>query len=62
MLFKWVIKWVREPSFWMNNKGTINGGPEPRNMSMPEKGALLVHQCEVIRKSLAGLNWALCNV
>lgn len=62
MLLIRVIKWVRDPSFWINHKGTINSGPEPRNMSMPEKGALLVLQCEVIRKCLAGLNWALCNV
>jgi hypothetical protein len=62
MLFMWVRKWVGDTSFWINHEGTINSGPEPRNMSMPKKGALLVHQCEIIRKSLAGLNWALCNV
>ena len=27
-------------------------GAKPRNMSMPEKGSLLIHQCELIRKPL----------
>jgi len=62
MLLIWVLKWVRDPRLWIYHKGTIKSSPEPRNMSMPEKGALLIHQCELIRKSLARLNWTLCDV
>ncbi len=62
MLFMWVLKWVGDPRLWIYYKGTIKSGPEPRNMSMPEKGTLLLHQCELIRKSLASLNWTLCDV
>lgn len=62
MLFKRVLKWVRYSSFWINHEGTIYCCPQPRKVSVPEKGTLLVHQCELIRKRLASLNWTLGNV
>lgn len=59
MLFIRVLERVRDPSLGKHNKSTIKGGPKPRNMSMPKKGALLLNQCEFICESLPWLYRAL---
>lgn len=62
MLLVRVLEWVRDPCLRVHNNGTINSGPEPGNMSMPEKGALLLHQCELICESLTSLDGTLGNI
>ena len=62
MLFVRVLERVRDPRLRIHNNGTINSGPKPRNVGMPEKVALLLHQCELICESLASLDGTLSNV
>lgn len=62
MLFIGELERVRNTLLRVNNNGTINSGSKPRNMSVPEKCALLLYQSELIREVLSSLYGALCNV
>lgn len=53
---------VGHTGFRVNDEGAINGCPEPRDVGVPEKGALLLNQGELVAERLPGLDRALCHV
>lgn len=62
MLLIGKLKRVRDSGLGIHNNGTVNGASKPRNVSMPEKGALLLKHCELVRESLSRLNWTLGDI
>lgn len=53
---------VWNADFRVDDEGAVDSCPEPVDMGMPEKGALLLNQSELIGERLPGLNGALCDV
>lgn len=62
MLLVGIRKRVRNAGFWVDDQGSVNSCPEPRYMSVPKEGALLLNHGELIGEGLAGLNGALCHI
>lgn len=55
-------KGVWNAGFGVDDEGAVDSCSEPGEMGMPEKGALLLNQGELVGEGLAGLNGALCDV
>ena len=53
---------VWNTTFWQDDYGTVDGGSQPEDVSMPPEGSPLASECEVVHINLSGLNWTLCYV
>ena len=55
-------KWIRDSKLGQNNDCAIESGSEPENMGVPEKGASLTGDGEVVDVALSWLDRALCYI
>jgi len=62
MFFIRRLEGVRYPGLGIDNNGTVHSATKPGRMGMPEKSALLLHQCEFVGKTLPRLDRTLGDV
>lgn len=52
-------KWKRGARGWVDDECTVDGGSEPRAMSVPPQCPDLALDCETVRVTISGSDWAL---
>ncbi|CAN1181423.1 hypothetical protein LINPERPRIM_LOCUS6245 [Linum perenne] len=58
----WRRKRIRDTTFWKDDNASMDGGPEPEDMGMPQKCSSLTCNSEVVHIVLPWLDSALCDV
>ena len=53
---------VGNPQVGEDDDGAVEGGSQPRDVGVPEEGASLAHDGEVVHVAVAGLNRALGHI